>query len=417
MLCGCVYAPIERDWTRMSWVMTFNFDEIIDRSGTDSAKWGWYDDDVLPMFVADMDFRSPSAVIEAIKARAEHGVFGYTFGPKRLKEVIVERMQTLYQWTISPDHILFMPGLVGGLNLVASAIGNDGDGVIMNTPIYGPFLSVPKNHKRFVYQQEMVYSWDGQHIRYEIDFDGFEAAITDQISLLFQCNPQNPTGVVYTRAELERLAEICLRKDVVICSDEIHCDLLLDGQKHIPIATLSPEVEARTITMMAASKTFNLAGLACGFAIVPNDDLRQKLQARAWTIGHGGVLGYTATQAAYEHGQDWLEALLAYLTANRDFAVEYIRTHMPQIRTTCPDGTYLLWMDCREAGIDGVPAKFFEEKARVGLNDGAWFGNGGAGFVRLNMGCPRSMLEDGLQRMRQALESQGVLEGQSTTGA
>ncbi len=389
---------------------TYDFDTITERRGTDSAKWKWGSnheplvDDVLPLWVADMDFQSPPAVIQALQERAAHGVFGYVGPPRELQEVIVERLQKLYNWTVKPGEIIFMAGLVTGINVTCAAVGEPGDGVLMQPPVYGPFLGAPKNRERCAQFAELALVQNGQDVRYEIDFDVFESAITDQTSLFLLCNPHNPVGRVFTRAELERLAEICLKHDIVICSDEIHCDLLMDGNQHIPMASLSPEIADKTITLLAPSKTFNLAGLGCGFAVVQNPDLLKRMQAKSHGIGHVEIFGYAGALAAYREGADWLEELLVYLQANRDYLVDYVKANLPGVRTTTPEGTYLAWLDCREAGIEGVPADFFLEKARVSLNDGAWFGRGGAGFVRLNFGCPRETLDQALVHMHKSLK-------------
>jgi cystathionine beta-lyase len=240
--------------------------------------------------------------------------------------------------------------------------------------------------------------------RYEHDFDAFEQAITERTSLFLLCNPHNPVGRVFEKVELERLAKICLRHDVVICSDEIHCDLVFQDHPHIPIASLAPEIAAQTITFFAPSKTYNLAGLYCSVGVVQNPDLRAKLQKTGkGLVPSVNVLGYTAALTAYQDGQEWLDALLVYLEANRDYLLEYITTHLPGVKCQKPEGTYLAWLDCREAAIPGNPHEFFLEQARVVFNDGAVFGEGGEGFVRLNFGCPRATLTEALERMRGAL--------------
>lgn len=384
--------------------MTYNFDQPIERRGTDSYKWNDYGPDVLPLWVADMDFASPEPVIRALQERVAHGVFGYGRPTQELYEVICERMHRLYQWTVIPDQLLFLPGLVTGLNVVSRAIGQPGDGVLVQTPVYPPFLKAPVNHDRALDVAELAFSRDGQVLRYEVDYAGFEAAITPQTRLFILCNPHNPVGRSYTHEELAQMAEICLRHNLVICSDEIHCDLLLDNVRHIPVATLSPEIADRCITLIAPSKTFNIAGLKCSVAIVSNPDLRRRLALVSETMGlRVNILGYTAALAAYRNGADWLAELLPYLTANRDFLVNYVREHLPSLRTTMPEATYLAWFDCRETGIEGDPFNFFLKQARVALNDGSHFGQGGEGFVRLNFGCTRATLAEALERMRVAL--------------
>lgn len=387
--------------------MTYNFDQRIERRGTGSVKWEWYDEDVLPLWVADMDFASPAPVIEALQKRVEHGVFGYDFDPQALKLLIQERMARLYQWEIEPEQIMFLPGVVSAFNIVNRAVGDTDDAVLMQPPVYPPFLAAPVNFGKTAAYAELDCTADGQVLHYHINFDEFEAAITQRTKLFMLCNPHNPVGRVFTRDELARLAGICERHNLIICSDEIHCDLLLDGRKHTPIASLSPEIAQRTITLMAPSKTFNIPGLACSFAIVPNAALLKKMQASSAGTGHVSALGFTAATAAYRDGQPWLDELLAYLAANRDFLTAYAQAHFPNVSLTHPEGTYLSWLDWRAVNLPDTPFKFFLEKARVALFAGEPFGPGGAGFARLNFACPRSLLEAALERMREALHGLG----------
>jgi len=381
--------------------MPCDLDQIIDRRGTCCYKWDHYPEDVLPLPVADMDFASPDPVRRALYQRVDHGVFGYTAAPQELYDVIRERLDALYDWEVAEDEILFLPGVVVGFNLACHAIGEPGDAVIVQPPVYGPFLSAPGNAGRSLQCAELQRTGD----RYEVDFDAFEAAMTDRTQLFILCNPHNPVGRVYERGELERMAEICLRHDVVICSDEIHCDVLFSGQKHIPIASLDPEVARNTITFMAPSKTYNLAGLKCSFAVIQDAALRERYRAAYGGLVSGvNLFGYAAALAAYSEGGLWLERVLLYLERNRDFLRDYVREELPGIEMIVPEGTYLAWLDCSAAGIEGKPGAFFLEEARVALTEGAWFGQGGEGFVRLNFACARAVLEEALERMRGALE-------------
>jgi cystathionine beta-lyase len=383
--------------------VTYDFDRIIDRRATDSTKWHYYDADVLPMWVADMDFRSPEPVIVALHARVDHGVFGYERAPQALREIIVARLKRLYGWDVAPEAILFLPGVVAGFNLVVQTLLGRGEGLLIQTPVYPPILRAGKIAGVATHAMSLTRRADGY---YTIDFDLFARTITDRTRMFLLCNPHNPVGRVFEKNELAQMAELCLRHDLLICSDEIHGDLVFSGHRHRPIAALAPEVAARTITLMAPSKTFNVPGLHCAFAVIPDATLRAQFQkGRRGILGAVNVLGYTAALAAYRHGQPWLDALLRYLEANRDFAVAYIRQHMPAIHVTPPEGTYLAWLDCRAADIPGNPQTFFLETARVALNDGATFGPGGEGFVRLNFGCPRATLAESLARMRTALET------------
>jgi len=381
--------------------VAYDFDRVIERRHTDSAKWRQYDEDVLPLWVADMDFAVPEPVVRALGERMAHPIFGYGRPPDALREVIQERLVRLYSWHVETDEIIFLPGVVTGFNLACHTIGAPGDEVLVEAPVYPPMLTAPGHAGRTCKVVPLV---EGSE-RYEHDFDGFEQAITERSALFLLCNPHNPVGRVFEMAELARLAEICLRHDVVICSDDIHCDFVYQDHPYVPIASLAPEIGAQTITLLAPSKTYNIAGLSCAVGVVQNPDLRARLKrAGAGLVTHVNVLGYTAGLAAYRDGGPWLDALLVYLEANRDYLLEYVGVHMPGIRCKQPEGTYLAWLDCRESSIPGNPHQFFLERARVALNDGATFGAGGEGFVRLNFGCPRATLTEGLERMRAALE-------------
>jgi cystathionine beta-lyase len=379
-----------------------NLDTPIDRRGTPSFKWHTYDPDVLPMWVADMDFRSPEPVITALRARVEHGVFGYERWPEELQEVIAARLQRRYGWDVAPSAVIFLPGVVPGFNLAIRALVDPEGGLLIQTPVYPPILHAAETGGVVGQPMPLLPGADG---RYEIDLDRFADALDARTQMFLLCNPHNPVGRVFTEAELTAMAEHCLRHDVLICSDEIHGDLLFSGHRHVPIAALAPEIEARTITLMAPSKTFNIAGLHCAFAVIPNADLRHRfLDARGGLVGTPNLLGYTAALAAYREGGPWLAAVLRYLEANRDRVMDYIAEHLPGVRAPRPEGTYLAWLDFRDTAIPGNPHAWLLEHGRVALNDGATFGPGGEGFARLNFGCPRVTLEEGLRRIRGALE-------------
>lgn len=383
--------------------MSCNFDQIIDRCGTDSVKWCYYPQDALPLWVADMDFRSPDAVIRALHERVEHGVFGYGVELPELREVVMERLERLYRWNVKAEELVFLPGVVPGFNLACQALSSPGDGVLVQTPAYPPILSAPANAGCSRDEMRLMPDSDGRHL---IDFDLFEETITRRTRVFILCNPHNPVGRVFTQRELERMAEICLRHKVVICSDEIHCDFVYPGHHHIPIGSLSAEVADQTITLLAPSKTFNIAGLHFAVAVVPNGELREKLcAARRGVVGEPDILSCTAALAAYRNGQDWLDQLMGYLQANRDFTFDFVQERLPGISMSLPEGTYLAWLDCRDAGIPGNLHEFFLQKAKVAVNDGPDYGNGGEGFVRLNFGCPRSTLADALQKMERALNA------------
>ncbi len=377
-----------------------DFDEVVDRGGTASEKWDKYGDrDIIPMWVADMDFRSPTAIVEALRRRTEHGVFGYTGAPPELTETVVQMMQRDYAWRIEPQWIVWLPGLVTGLNVTCRAVGADGDEVLTLVPVYPPFLSAPRHSGRGVVRVRL----HEESNCWSVDFERLEASVTSKTRLFMLCNPHNPVGRVFDRCELERLAGLCVSRGIVICADEIHCGLVLDPDKrHVPIATLSAEVAQSTITLMAPSKTFNLAGLGCSFAVIPSETLRRRfLQAKAGIVPMLNPFGYLAAQTAYTQCEEWRQELIAYLRRNREFLAEAL-PQMPGGLSMAPvEGTYLAWIDVRQAGID-EPVGFFED-AGVGLQDGRDFD--GPGFVRLNFGCRQALLQQAIERMTVALKA------------
>jgi cystathionine beta-lyase len=352
-----------------------------------------------------MDFRSPEPIIKALQKRVEQGTFGYGSDDPALIATIQNYLQTHQQWTVEKDQIKFFPGLVSALFAVCRII-NEGEGIVTQTPIYYPILNAAKASGHILTTANFKATRDGQILKYEIDFDALENAITPQTRLFVFCNPHNPIGRVYTQAELERIAEICLRHDLIICSDEIHCDLILDGT-HRSIASLSPEIAARCITLLAPSKTYNVPGLGCSIGVVQNSELAKRLTAvMDGIVPHVNLLGYTAALAAYRDGQPWLDELLVYLRANRDYLVDFVTTHWPEVQVTCPEGTYLSWLDFSALKLTPTPFDFFLNEAKVALSDGTPFGAESTGFLRLNFGCPRSQLEAGLKQMDEALSRQ-----------
>ena len=375
----------------------FDFDTRIDRSHTASEKWDKYQGrDIIPLWVADMDFSSPPAVLAALHARVEHGVFGYTAPPATLTATVVAHLAQAYGWTIDPGWLVWLPGLVCGLNVACRTVGNVGDEVITCLPIYPPFMTAPALMGRTVVKVPLCL----HSSRWEMDLEALERAITPRTRLFLLCNPHNPVGRVWTEEELRGLAGLVERHDLTLCSDEIHAGLILDADKrHLPIALLAPEIARRTITLQAPSKTFNLPGLGCSFAVIADQRLRRSFkQAMAGIVPHVNLLGYAATEAAYSFGEPWRRELIEYLRGNRDLVLRAIAA-MPSLSVSPVEATYLAWIDARASGIDN-PALFFEE-AGVGLSDGAAFGQ--PGFVRLNFGCPRPLLAEALQRMQRAL--------------
>jgi len=371
----------------------FEFDINIDRKDTDSAKWGKYHGkDIIPMWVADMDFQSPPMVIDALHQRIAHGVFGYAMPPRALVESIVSYLQRAFNWQVEPNWLVWLPGLVTGLNVACRSTMESGEGVLTSVPIYPPFLSAPKFSNRILQTTRLVL----ERQKWRWDYDHFEDAIDDKTRLFILCNPHNPTGRVFRREELIRLADICLNHGLVICSDEIHCDLVLDPDcRHLPIASLSPEIAARTITLMAPSKTYNLPGLSFSYAIIPDNSLRRRFKlAMSGIVPHVNSLGMTAAQAAYDQGQPWLDALIAYLRSNRDLVQQTIQG-ISRLEMSPGEATYLAWIDARRLN-ETSPAKWLEQSG-VGLSDGHEFD--GRGFVRLNFGCPRALLTQALNRI------------------
>lgn len=385
---------------------TYDFDTQYNRRGSDSVKWSFnVDENTLPMWVADMDFRLPEPMLKAVHQRVDEGFFGYAVAPQALKDVIVDRNARLYDWTITTDDLVFLPGVVSGLFITAREFAKEGDGIIVQPPVYAPFFSAIKNTGRIMQENPLVCIADGQDLRYEIDFDALESLIQPNTKMFFLCNPHNPVGRVLTKDELQKIADLCLKHDLVIVSDEIHSDLLLGDQQHIPIASLSPEIAQRTITLTSASKTFSMPSLSTAYAVVQNEEWRKKIFDASWGVGHATSVGYAALLSGYRDCEDWITQLRAYLTANRDYAVNYIKTNLPELPLTTPEGTYLMWIDCNALGLGQKPADFFKDEADVFMNDGAWFGAGGEGFIRLNFACPRAQLQEALERIAQAVKS------------
>lgn len=384
----------------------FDFDTIIDRSNTASEKWDKYRGrDIIPLWVADMDFRSPPAVIEALHERVEHGVFGYTHPPAELVEAVRAHLLADYGWAVEEEWLVWLPGLVCGLNVTCRAVGGAGDEVVTFTPIYPPFMSAPGLSDQGLIKVPLQL----REGRWVADLEALERAITPRTKLLLLCSPHNPVGRAWSREELAQFAEVAERHNLVIGSDDIHAGLVLDeDRRHIPIATLSAETARRTITLLAPSKTYNIPGLGCSFAVIGDPGLRRAFRkAMGRIVPHVNTLGYTAAQAAYRDGEEWRQALLAYLRGNRDLVAAEVNA-MPGLSMAHVEATYLAWIDARATGIPD-PVGFFEE-AGVGLSDGADFG--APGFVRLNFGCSRSLLVEALGRMWRALE--GVSGGMNS---
>jgi cystathionine beta-lyase len=380
--------------------MKFDFDRPIDRRDSDSRKWNRYGDrDIIPLWICDFDFASPPEVISALQSRVNHGVFGYGFETRGLKEATVDYVARQYGWGIDADWIVWLPGLVCGLNVAAAATGEADDEILCATPVYPPFMSAPANQRRRVVSVPM-----GQRNgRWELDFEALGRAVTPRTRQFFLCSPHNPVGRAFTRAELEQVAAFCERHSLILVSDEIHCDLVLDDIAHVPAATLSPAIAARTITLMAPSKTYNVAGLGCSFAIIPNAELRTKFRrAASGIVPDVNIMGYVACEAAMRHGEPWRQELLAYLRGNRDLIEQTVaRGELPGVTMTHVEATYLAWLNIGQLKLTNAAA-FFEQHG-LGFSDGAPFGAAKDTYVRLNFGCTRATLAEALARMKRAL--------------
>jgi len=384
--------------------MPQDFNLFVDRRNTDSIKWAKYQDqDILPMWVADTDFVSPEPVLAALHARVDHGVFGYNLPPSALTDVLAARMHALYNWQIEPEWIVYLPGLVCALNITARAMTKYGDQVLVPKPVYPPFMSaISLAGCKQVDMPMRLQVNSGLPPRWLPAIDQFESQARDS-TLMFLCNPHNPGGTVYRREELLTLQRIAQDNGLTVCSDEIHCDLLLDNSPHIPFASLNKDAEQRTITLMAPSKTFNIAGLGCSFAIIANPVLRKRFnRIREGIVPHVNLLGYTAALAAYREGQRWLEAQLDYLRDNRTLTETRING-IPGLSLAHIEATYLAWIDASTLHLNDT-GQFFETRG-VGMSPGADFGN--RGFVRLNFGCRRELLEEALARIEKAVKNPG----------
>ncbi|MDD3179034.1 MAG: PatB family C-S lyase [Opitutaceae bacterium] len=385
--------------------MTFDFDTVIDRRNSDSQKWRKYaGTDIIPLWVADMDFAAPPAVIDALHRRVDHRVFGYAKPLPSQVAAVIDYCWQRYQWRIEAEWIVWLPGLVPGLNVAAHAVGVPGDAVLCATPVYGPFLSAPKLAGRETIAVPLRPDRPGQGARWEMDWDALERAVTPRTRQFFLCHPHNPVGRAFARAELERLAAFCERHDLVVTSDEIHCDLVLDDVPHIPTGALSPAVAARTITLMAPSKTYNIAGLGCSFAIISTPALRAAFnRAMAGIVPDANLLGFIAAEAAMKHGEPWRRELIGYLRANRDYLFDFVSQNLPGVTMARCEATYLAWLDVSALQLES-PVTFFE-KHGVGLSDGTLFGAPPRRFLRLNFGCPRATLTEALTRMQRAIHA------------
>lgn len=385
----------------------WNFDEPAGREGTDCIKYDRREEifgikDVIPMWVADMDFNCPSFVIEALQKRLEHEIYGYSFRPAEYFQSMISWIKNRHNWTIEKEWISFSPGIVPALNFCTLAFTQPGDNIIVQPPVYFPFFSAAESHGRNLIYNRLKES-EG---KWTMDFDSLIAGIDSKTKMIILSNPHNPIGRVWTPAELTNLADICLKNNVLIISDEIHCDLILPGYTHTPLASLSEKIAENTITLIAPSKTFNLAGLSTSSVIISNPVLRKSFNhvVDNLHVGSGNIFGTAASTAAYTHGHEWLDALLDYIDNNIEFVKDYCRKMIPEIIPVQPEATYMIWLDCRKFGMSGKELQsFFVNKAGVGMNEGSTFGPGGEGFMRMNLGTTHQTVMKAMEQIETAV--------------
>ncbi|KXH86094.1 MalY/PatB family protein [Sporosarcina sp. HYO08] len=389
--------------------MNYDFNKSINRLGTSSAKWDSTEElfgemDLLPLWVADMDFKVPNEVLSAIQSQATHGIFGYTAKMDGYYDAVISWMRKRHQWKIKKEWICSSPGVVPALSLIVQAFSQPGDKIIVQPPVYYPFMKVIESHERQVVFNPLQYKND----RYEMDFEDLISKIDDSVKMLFLCNPHNPGGRVWTKEELVRLGDICLAHNILVISDEIHSDLVFKPNVHTPFAAISEAFSTNSISCTAPSKTFNLAGLQSSNIIIQNESLREKFNVEIdkYFLGLTNTFGVIATEAAYNFGEQWLEECLDYVEGNLHFITEYFKTRLPSINVLPLEATYLAWIDCRELGLTAEELEtLLLSKAKVALNQGYTFGPGGEGFVRMNLACPRHIIEKAVKQMEEAILS------------
>ncbi len=385
--------------------MKYNFDEIIDRRGTDCIKWDavgerWGRNDLLPLWVADMDFRTPPFVIDALKKRLEHEILGYTFACEEWYTSIINWLQQRYQWKVTREMLTFVPGIVRGLAFAIQCFTEKGDKVMVMPPVYHPFFLVTEKNQREVVYSPLVLR-DGQ---YHIDFERFRKDVQG-CKMLILSNPHNPGGRVWTAEELEQIAEICYESGTLVISDEIHADLTLPPYKHSTFALVSDKARRNSLVFMSPSKAFNMPGLASSYCIIEDSGIRRRFQEymEASELNEGHLFAYLSVAAAYNNGTEWLDQVIAYIQANIDFTEKYLRDYIPGIRMIRPQASYLIFLDCRALGLNQKElVDLFVDGAHLALNNGTTFGKEGEGFMRLNVACPRSVLEKALGQLREA---------------
>jgi len=389
--------------------MKYDFDEVIERKNTGSLKWDFCEKylgekEVLPMWVADMDFRAPQPVVDAVTSIAQLGIYGYGEESECFYDAAVDWIKRRHGWTVKREWIRFCPGVVPALHLLTKTFAEAGDKVIVQPPVYYPFFYAI-NYGDCVVLNNPLKLIDG---KYAMDFDDLETKMDQRVKMIFLCSPHNPGGMVWSREDLIRLGEICLENNVIVVSDEIHGDLILHDNKHIPFASLSEEFAMNSITCVAPSKTFNLAGLQVSNIIIPNPELAKAFgtSMEKCSLTRPNIFAIEAAEAAYNYGDEWLDQLIDYVEGNHRLLEDYIEEKIPLLKVIKPQASYLAWIDCRSLGLDREELKaFMDKKARLGLNQGYIFGEGGEGFVRMNLGCPRSVVREALQRLEQAVSA------------
>ncbi len=392
---------------------TYNFDKIIDRKGTgaiktDALKNVFGKEELIPLWVADMDFETPDFILDALKARLEHPVFGYTAEPEDYRPSIIEWVRNLHGWEISKDWISYIPGIVKGIGMAINALLEKGDKIIIQPPVYHPFRLIPQKNGKEVVFNPLRQTEDGG---YEMDFENLDTICDDKCRMLILSNPHNPAGITWPRETLERLATFCHSKGIIVISDEIHSDMALYDNRHIPFASVSPEAAACSITFGAPSKTFNIAGIVCSYAIVPDAALREKFYRwiEANEMGSAPLFSHIATTAAFRHGEQWRKQMLEYVEGNIDYVISFCKEHMPQIKPLRPQASFLVWLDCRGLGLEhDALVRMFTDDAGLALNDGEMFNPGGEGYMRLNVGTSRETLKKAMLQLKNAISCQDV---------
>lgn len=389
----------------------YDFDTVIDRSNTSCEKWDGLEErfgkpDLHAMWVADMDFKAPPELIDVLEHRVQHGIFGYTGRFDPYYRSVIDWVKRRHGWEIRKEWIAFSPGVVPALSMALLAFTQPGDKVVIQPPVYYPFFNVIGGRGRTILENPLIF----ENGRFSMDLDDLERKLDPSVKVIFLCSPHNPVGRVWARDELERLGRICVENDILIVSDEIHSDIIFSGSRHIPMASISEEIARRTLTCISPSKTFNIAGLSTSAVIIPDPGIRANYQRVVdfLHIDSGNVFGTLALEACYNLGEPWLEELLEYLEGNLDFTEDFLAKNLPGISLVRPEGTYIPLLDCRSLSMTGPELqKFLVDRARVALDGGDWFGTGGEGFARINIATPRSLLQEGLERISRAVKELG----------